>query len=265
MKHDFQTVDFRRAGNRLGVRLMRPAVRNAFNDIMITELTAIFEEAAADPDLRCLILRGEGPVFCAGADVNWMREAASYSQQDNLEDARKLSRLFQAFISVPCPTIAVIQGAALGGGAGLAACADIAIAETGAKFGFTEVRLGIVPAAISPFVLRKLPAQHARRYFASGEFFDGRRAAEIGLVSEAVPSQELQARVDEVVVNILGVGPHAAREAKSLVEEVAGRSVDDVTEYTAETIARLRATDEAREGMSAFLEKRPPVRREDEL
>lgn len=265
MKHDFETVDFRRVGTRLGVRLKRPEVRNAFDARMISELTAIFEEAARDSDLRCVIVRGEGPVFCAGADVNWMREAAGYSDEENLEDARKLSRLFQAFISIPCPTVAVIQGAALGGGAGLAACADIAITESGAKFGFTEVRLGIIPAAISPFVLRKVSGAHARRYFSTGEFFDGRRAAEIGLVSEAVPSQQLQSRVDEVISNILGVGPRAAREAKQLVDKVSGQPMDEVTETTAQLIARLRSTDEAREGMAAFLEKRPPVWREDEL
>lgn len=265
MQHTFETVDFRRAGTRLGVRLKRPEVRNAFDARMIAELTSIFEEAAQDPDLRCVILRGEGKVFCAGADINWMRAAADYTEDENRDDARKLSKLFEAFVSIPCPTVAVIQGAALGGGAGLAACADIAIAETGAKFGFTEVRLGIIPAVISPFVLRKVSAGHARRYFATGELFDGARAAEIGLISEAVPSQHLLSRADEVVTNILGVGPHAAREAKKLVDTVQGAAFPEITSTTADLIARMRATDEAREGMSAYLEKRPPVWREDEL
>jgi len=265
VQHTFETVDFRRAGTRLGIRLKRPGVRNAFDALMIAELTTIFEAAAKDPHLRCVILRGDGKVFCAGADVNWMRRAADLSEAENLEDARRLSRLFEAFISIPCPTVAAIQGAALGGGAGLAACADIAIAETGAKFGFTEVRLGIIPSVISPFVLRKVPPAHARRYFATGEVFDGSRAAEIGLISEAVPSQQLLSRVDEVVANILGVGPRAAREAKRLVDTILATAYPAVTETTTALIASLRATDEAREGMAAFLEKRPPVWREDQL
>lgn len=262
MKHDFETVDFHREGKRLEVRLKRPDVRNAFDARMIAELTAIFEEAARDEDLRCVVLRGEGRVFCSGADVSWMRGAADYSEGDNQADARRMSKLFQAFIAIPCPTIAVIQGAAVGGGAGLVACADIAIAEADAKFGFTEVRLGIIPAVISPFVLRKVPAAHARRYFATGEVFDGRRAAEICLVSESVPAAQLDQRVEEVVASILDAGPVAAREAKRLVDRVLGQPMAEVTEMTARLIAQVRSTDEAREGLSAFLEKRPPTWRE---
>jgi len=262
LKHDFETVDFRREGKRLEVRLRRPEVRNAFDARMIAELTMAFHEAAGDQDVCCVVVRGEGRVFCSGADVGWMRAAADYSAEENQADARRLSGLFQAFIAIPCPTIAVIQGAALGGGSGLVACADIAIAETEAKFGFTEVRLGIIPAAISPFVLRKVSPAHARRYFATGEVFDGRRAAEIDLVSEAVAAGALDQRVQEVVEEILAAGPVAAREAKRLVDKVVGQPMAEVTEMTAGLIAQIRSTDEAREGLSAFLEQRPPAWRE---
>ncbi len=263
MKHDFETVDFRREGKKLEVQLRRPEVRNAFDARMFAELTSAFEEAAKDQESSCVVVRGEGPVFCSGADVAWMRAAADYSEAENQADARRLSGLFQAFVAIPCPTIAVIQGAAVGGGSGLVACADIAIAETGAKFGFTEVRLGIIPAAISPFVLRKVPPAHARRYFSTGEVFDGRRAAEIGLVSEAVAADALDRRVEEVVAEILAAGPVAAREAKRLVDRVVGQPMAEATEMTARLIAQVRATDEAREGLSAFLEKRPPAWREE--
>lgn len=264
LPHHFETVDVRREGRTLQILLQRPEVRNAFDARMISELTTVFEEAAGDETLGCVLLRGDGPVFCSGADVNWMRAAADYSEEENREDARRLSRLFQAFVAVPCPTVAAIQGAAVGGGSGLVACADIAIAESSATFGFTEVRLGIIPAAISPFVLRKVPAAHARRYFATGETFDGQRAAGICLVSEAVPASELESRVGEVIEAILAVGPRASRQAKQLVDKVLGRPMAEVTEMTAGLIAQVRSTDEAREGLSAFLEKRSPAWREGE-
>ncbi|MAG55037.1 MAG: enoyl-CoA hydratase [Planctomycetes bacterium] len=257
-------MDLRRAGSRLGIRLNRPEVRNAFDERMIAELTSLFEEVAKDDSLRCVILRGEGAAFCAGADISWMRRAADYGRDDNVADARRLARLFQAFVEVPCPTVAVVQGAALGGGAGLVACADIAVAADDAKLGFTEVRLGIVPAVISPFVLRKVPDCHARRYFATGEVFDGRRASEIGLVSESVPAHQLDARVQQIIAKILTGGPRATRVAKGLVDTIRQTPSDQVFGVTADLIAELRATDEAREGLSAFLEKRHPVWREEE-
>jgi len=242
----------------LRVTLQRPEVRNAFDDRMVRELSAVLEQAAADETLRCLVLSGAGKVFCAGADLEWMRRAASYGQRENEEDARRMSLLFRLLYEMPMLTVARIQGAALGGGTGLAACCDVTIAEEGARFGFTEVRLGIVPAVISAFVLRKISRGEARRYFQTGELFDGRRAERMGLISEAVPAETLDARVEEVVAAVLRAGPAASRLAKRLVEDVMDAPFPDVLEETSGLIARLRATPEAREGMAAFLEKRRP-------
>jgi methylglutaconyl-CoA hydratase len=234
-------------------------VRNAFDETMIAELTSLFRDVARDDSLRCVILRGEGKVFCAGADVNWMRRAASQNRDQNLADARRLADLLQALVDIPCTTVAVVHGAALGGGSGLVAGCDIAIAEEDARFGFTEVRLGIAPAVISPFVLRKVPPGHARRYFATGETFGGKRAMDIGLVSECVPPDRLEPRLSEIVGSILAVAPRAARLAKHLIDEVLAAPRDQVTELTTNLIADLRAGDEAREGFDAFLSKRAPI------
>jgi methylglutaconyl-CoA hydratase len=246
-------------GPLLRVTLERPEIRNAFDDRMIAELTQVLRKAASRSELRCLLLEGAGPVFCAGADLNWMQRAAGWSREENLADARRMADLFLALQALPFPSVARIRGAALGGATGLAACTDVAIAASNTRFGFTEVRIGIVPAVISGFVLRKVPRVHALRYFQSGEIFDGTRAAGIGLISEAVPAEELDAHVDRVVESLLAVAPRAVRAAKGLVDLVAGTPFPDVLEVTAALIADLRATPEAREGMQAFLEKRRPA------
>ena len=254
-----KTIRTLEEGPLLRVTLDRPEVRNAFDDHLIAELTDVLREAASRSDLRCLLLDGAGPVFCAGADLNWMRRAAGWTRDENIADARRMADLFLALHDLPFPSVARIRGAALGGATGLAACSDVAIAASNARFGFTEVRLGIVPAVISGFVLRKVPRGHALRYFQSGEIFDGARAAEIGLISEAVPAEELDGRVDQVVASLLSVAPDAARAAKRLVGLVADAPFPDVLDVAAALIADLRATPEAREGMAAFLEKRRPA------
>ncbi len=239
------------------VVLARPDVRNAFDERTIAELTAAFEALAGDASLRAVVLRGDGPAFCAGADVGWMRRAGTASLEDNESDARRLSTLFDRFAALPVPTLCLAHGAALGGGAGLVAAADIAIAEVGCRFGFTEVRLGIVPAVVSTYALAAIGARHARRYFATGEIFDAARAEAIGLVSEVVGKDQGLGRIEEIVASILAAGPSAVREAKRLAADDRDRGPGAKAEL-ARLIARLRATPEAREGLAAFLEKRDP-------
>ncbi len=239
--------------------LARPEVRNAFDDGVIAELTAALRTIGADSSRRAVILRGDGPVFCAGADINWMRRLGAATREENEADALRLSGLFTALTDIPVPTICVAHGAALGGGAGLVAASDIAIAEEGCKFGFTEVRLGIVPAVISEFALPAIGARHARRYFATGEIFDAARAAEMGLVSEVVTKGGGLARARAIATQLLTVGPVAVREARRIVDRLAPRRDPATTAWLAATIARVRATDEAREGLAAFIEKRAPA------
>ena len=255
-------IALERRGDLLEIRLDRPEVRNAFDDVLIAELQVALDDAAGDPTLRCLLLAGAGPTFCAGADLAWMRRAADFGAEENARDARRMACLFATLDAFPAPTVARVQGVALGGGVGLVSCVDVAIADQDARFGFTEVRLGIIPAVISAFVLRRISPGVARRYFVTGEIFDGRRAAELGLVSEAVPAEALERRTAEIVSQILSVGPRAARESKRLVGVVAGASFPEILEETARWIAELRGSEEAREGMAAFLEKRPPAWRE---
>ncbi len=239
------------------VVLSRPDVRNAFDDRTIAELTAALRERASDRSLRALVVEGEGPVFCAGADINWMRRLGTATPAENEADARRLSELFATLASFPCPTICVAHGAALGGGAGLVAAADVSVAEEGCKFGFTEVRLGIVPAVISQFALPAIGVRNARRYFATGEIFDAARAQAIGLVSEVAPAGQAGSRALAIVTQLLSVGPEAVRESRRIVDYLTDRRDPAIASHLAQTIARVRATDEAREGLSAFLEKRP--------
>ena len=245
-------------GRGLRVVINRPEVRNAFDAKTILELTDVFESLKQDRELRVLHLTGEGTVFCAGADLNWMREAADYDHETNLEDARRLGQLFQAFEDVPFLTLVTVRGVALGGGSGLTACADVALVDPAAKFGFTEVRLGIVPAVIAPFVASKVQAGALRRYFQTGEIFDGQEAVRIGLASECVESDQLEDRAEAIVQQQLSVAPKAALIAKELSRDVLAWSRTSARQKTEALIARVRATDEAREGLDAFLNKRPP-------
>ncbi len=240
------------------VTLQRPDVRNAFNDQLIEELTRVFTMISAEPSTRVALLRASGRVFCAGADLNWMRKSAQLSLEDNRVGAAKMSRMFRAVAACEVPVIAVVHGHAIGGGAGLVAAADVAIGIPDAKIGFTEVRLGIVPAVISPFVLRKIGRTHAARYFATGEVFDGREAERMGLLQKCVPQHELDEEVDGIVASILASGPLAVRESKRLIDLVENVPVRDCDQVTVPLIARLRVSDEGQEGMSAFLEKRRP-------
>lgn len=241
------------------VTLARPEVRNAFDEVLIQELTSAFLSFTDDPETRVVVLDGEGPTFCAGADVLWMRRAGGFSKLENEADAERMAGMLRAIDRCPLPVIAVIQGAAIGGGVGLAAAADIAIAAEDAVFSLSEVKLGILPSVISPYVLRAIGAREARRYFLTGERFSGAEARRIGLVHEVVPAADLPAARDRLVAALLTSGPEAVGVAKSLIAEVAGKAPDEALPVTVRTIAEQRASAEAREGLTAFLEKRPPA------
>jgi len=240
------------------VWLNRPEVRNAFDGLMVTELRRVFDELGADEALRVIVLGGRGKAFSAGADLEWMKAVAEFGHEDNVRDARALADVFLAISRSPKPVVARVQGAALGGGAGLVAACDIAVAALGTRFGFSEVRLGLVPAVISPYVIGRIGESAARELFLTGERFDAEQARDMGLVRAVVPETELDAAVGERVGELLLAGPCAIAEAKALIREVSGRRVEDVQSDTVERIASIRASEEGREGLRAFLEKRKP-------
>jgi methylglutaconyl-CoA hydratase len=238
--------------------MSRPEVHNAFNEELIAGLRRAFEQTSADRDTRVVVLRGEGPSFCAGADLDWMRRAAGRTAEENRRDAGELAAMLRRVAECRHPVVARVQGFAFGGGAGLAAAADIAVAARTAIFGFTEVRLGLVPATIAPHVIQKIGPGRALPLFLTGERFDGQRAYEIGLAYRAVEGKELDPAVEGVVSMLLECGPEAQAASKRLVRRLLGVDRIGVDNYTAELIGSVRSGDEAREGVAAFLEKRRP-------
>jgi methylglutaconyl-CoA hydratase len=242
----------------LRVTLSRPEVRNAFDDVLIEELTRAFAGAREDPGVRVVVLAGEGPTFCAGADVHWMRKAGGYSQAENQADAERMARMLRTIDACPKPVIALAHGAAIGGGVGLVAAADIAIASEETVFSLAEVRLGILPAVVSPFVLRAIGPRAARDLFLTGDRFDAREAHRIGLVHQVVAAGDLAAAGDRKVASLLASGPEAIGVAKRLIAEVAWKSPEEVAARTVGAISERRASAEAKEGLTAFLEKRKP-------
>ena len=256
-----ETVRITRDGDVAWVRLSRPEVRNAFNAQLIAELRAAFEGLAAEPPeaLRGAVLAGEGPAFCAGADVEWMRAAVRLTVDDNERDAAAMQGMFAAIDACPVPVIARVQGAALGGGMGLCAVADVVVATADATFGFTETRLGIIPAVISTFVVPKIGESHARALFPTGQRFNAERAMRIGLVHEVVADEAaLDDRVAGLVAELRAAGPTAIRAAKSLVRDIRTLGPDGAAHHTPRHIAQQRASAEGQEGLTAFVEKRPP-------
>lgn len=251
-----RTIRVETEGKVATVTLDRPDVRNAFNEELIAELRHAF--TSFPPDVRAVILTGGGGVFCAGADVAWMRKSKEYTEEENARDAAAMAAMFRAIDECPLPVIGRINGAAMGGALGLVACCDIAIAVDEAIFGFSEVRLGIIPANISTFVLPKIGARNARRYFLTGERFGAEEARAIGLVHEVVRPGSLDERVGAVAREILKCGPRAVAAAKELIREGMGRPREEQIAYTIETIARIRVSPEGQEGLAAFLEKRKP-------
>jgi len=237
------------------VTLNRPDVRNAFNEELIAQLTA-WAEGVTLETARVAVLSGAGKAFCAGADLTWMSKMVGYSREENLADARQLARMFEALDRLPIPLVGRVHGAALGGGVGLAAVCDIVVAADDALFGFTEVKLGILPAVISPFALAKIGRSAARELFLTGARFPAARAKEIGLVHAVVPAAELDAKVAEYVRELLTAGPEAIAAAKALIPQVWPRMVEDAMPITAQAIATRRVSAEGQEGMKAFLDKR---------
>jgi methylglutaconyl-CoA hydratase len=240
------------------VTLDRPEVRNAINADLIAAIHDCFTALAADDAVRVIVLTGAGAVFSAGADVRWMQEAAHFTAEENAQDARALAATLATVDRCPKPVVARVNGAAFGGGAGLVACCDIAVAVEGARFAFSEVRLGIAPATIGPFVLRKIGPSQARALFLSAEWFDAARAKEIGLVHAVVPADELDAAVARQTAMLLEGGPHALTAAKELVQELPGMAEGEQRAYTAALIAHLRTSPEGQEGLRAFLDHRAP-------
>lgn len=240
------------------VWLDRPAVRNAFDDEAAQRLAVAFGELAARRDLRVVVLGGAGKVFCAGGDLGWMRRVSAYTRGENLRDAQAFQEAFERIDRCPLPVVARVHGAALGGGAGLVAACDIALAAEGTLLGFPEVRLGLVPGVISPYVLRKIGASHTRRLFLTGERFEASEALRIGLVHRVVPGDELDAAVEEVVRSLLLCAPEGLRGAKRLLERLHGADERDAARLAREAIADARASDDGREGLTAFLERRKP-------
>jgi methylglutaconyl-CoA hydratase len=259
-------VERTRAGGVVAVvTLNRPELHNAFNAELIGELRATFRRLADEPAdrLRAVVLAGAGPSFCAGADVGWLRASLGLSREDNEQDAMVLAEMLDAIDRCPAPVVARVHGACLGGGMGLCAVSDVVIAESGARFGFTESRLGILPAVISPFVIAKIGETHARALFPGGRRFDATRALRIGLVHEVVEGTEgLDAAIETAVDDLLAAGPTAARAAKAVVREVRGLPHESTRWHTARRIATQRTSAEGQEGLKAFLEKREPAWRE---
>lgn len=256
-RDEYKHLRVTRRGFAAVVTLARPEVRNAFNARLIAELRAVFQKLDQTEDLRAVVLEGEGKVFSAGADLNWMRASLDFSHDENVNDALRMADMFRAIDSCRVPVIGRIQGAALGGGVGLAAVCDIAIAAEDTIFGFTEVRVGIAPAVISPFATRKIGRSWARALFTTGERFDAQLALQIGLVHQVVPSDQLDAAVTEKLRALGQSTPAGVRASKLLAMTVLDLPDDEAREMTAATIAGLRVDQEGQEGIRAFLEKRP--------
>ena len=241
------------------VTLNRPDVRNAFNDEVIAELTACFEDLGTREDVRCIVLAGKGTAFCAGADLNWMKRMAGYTRAENMADAAALAEMLRTIYACPKPTIARVQGDVYAGGTGLVAACDIAVSVDTAQYCLSEVKLGLIPATISPYVIRAMGARAAHRYFLTAERFSAAEALRIGFVHEVVTAAALDAKVDELSQTLVNAGPNAVRLCKKLVQDVAEQAITPaLVQMTVEGIADIRVSAEGREGVQSFLQKRKP-------
>ena len=241
------------------ITLTQPEIRNAFSDEVIADITAAFRTAGERPDVRAIVLAAEGPAFCAGANLNWMRRMADYSRDENRVDAGLLSEMLRAIYACPKPTIARVQGDVYAGGMGLVACCDMAVAVDTAGFCLSEVKIGLIPATISPYVIRAMGARASHRYFLTGERFSAQEAHRIGYVHEVVEAEQLDSVVDGLLKHLLSAGPDAVRACKRLVLDVAEREINEqLIASTVEQIANIRASSEGKEGVQAFLNKRKP-------
>lgn len=252
------TVRLTRDGVVARIALNRPDIRNAFNDQMLADLREVFGAIRDDDGVRVVVLTGEGKAFCAGADVHWLKRVVDYTYEENYEDSLNLANMLHEVYTCPKPVIGRINGAAIGGGTGVVAVCDIAIASEDAVFAFTETKLGLTPAAISPYLLKRMGERNLREYFLTGERFSAARAAEMGLVNSVVPTDELDTAVNAKIELIVSGGPNALAASKELIREIGERLLADNGPYTAEIITKLRVSDEGQEGMKSFLEKRKP-------
>ena len=242
------------------ITLCRPEIRNAFNDEVIAELTAAFIDLGGRDGVRAIVLAAEGPAFCAGADLNWMRRMADYTREENLSDAAKLAEMLRVMYTCPKPTVAAVQGDVFAGGMGLVAACDMAVSVDTATFCLSEVKLGLIPATISPYVIRAMGARAAHRYFLTAERFSAQEAHRVGFVHELVAPDALDTRVGELLKALTSASPNAVRACKRLVQDVAERELTgDLIAATVEGIADIRASEEGREGVQSFLQKRKPA------
>ena len=253
-------LSIRYDGPRATITLTQPEVRNAFSDEVIAEITAAFTEVGGRADVRCVVLAAEGPAFCAGANLNWMRRMADYTREENIQDAGKLAEMLRVIYTCPQPTIARVQGDVYAGGMGLVAACDMAVSVDSAGFCLSEVKLGLIPATISPYVIRAMGARAAHRYFLTAERFDAAEALRTGFVHAVVGADQLDAKVDELARALTSASPNAVRACKKLVMDVAEREINArLIAATVEGIADIRASDEGREGVQSFLQKRKPA------
>ncbi len=255
---NYDTITFKKNDRIARVTFSRPEIHNAFNSTMISEMTDVFGEIEKDENIRVVVLTGEGKSFCAGADLNWMRGVIKQTFDQNLAESNALAELFNKIYRCRRPVIGRINGAAIGGGTGFVAVCDMAIAARSAKFSFSEVKIGVVPACIGPYVVKKMGEGKARELFITGERMNAERAHEVGLVNKVVDDDQLDDAVDALVKTLLSSGPEAVAMAKKLVREVPEMTPAQFKPYTAEMIAKLRVSDEGQEGMDAFLNKRKP-------
>jgi len=255
---NYTTVKYEKQNRVARVTFNRPEIHNAFNSTVITEMQQVFDEIGKDEGIRVVVLTGAGKSFCGGADLNWMRSVVNQSFEQNLAESNALAELFHAMYSCKRPVIGRINGAAIGGGTGFVAVCDIAIAAQSAVFSFSEVKIGVVPACIGPYVIKKIGEGKTRELFITGERMKAERAHEVGLVNRVVDDDQLDSEVDKLTESVLSSGPQAVMTAKKLVSEVPAMTPEQFKPYTAEMIARLRISDEGQEGMDAFLNKRKP-------
>ncbi|MBI4722187.1 MAG: enoyl-CoA hydratase/isomerase family protein [Candidatus Stahlbacteria bacterium] len=254
----FETIVYTIKDRVARVMLNRPEVHNAFNDVMFRELIEVFKDIQDNKEVRSVVLTGAGKSYCAGADINWMRKVKDYTYEENYADTYKLSELLSLIYALPKPVIGRINGAAIGGGVGFVAICDIAIASKDALFGFSEVKLGLIPACISPYIIRKCSEGKVRELFLTGERISAERALAVGLVNRVVLPEALDSAVQELVNQLIDSGPNAMRVCKELLKEVSQMTLDEAKEYTTRVLAELRMSDETQEGMQAFLDKRKP-------
>jgi methylglutaconyl-CoA hydratase len=254
----YETIVFSKDGKIARIFFDRPSVHNSFNSTMIKELSAVFEKIKKDKSIRVVVLSGKGKSFCSGADIKWLREIIDFSFEQNLKESLQLAEVLHNIYTLPKATVAMVNGAAIGGGIGFLSACDISVASEDAKFGLSEVKIGLVPAAISPYVVRRIGEGKAREYFLTGKRISAKKALEIGLINEVVPLKRLKTTVDDTANLLLSSGPEAIAACKELIHKVPEMNFDKVKKYTARMIANLRISAEGQEGMASFLEKRKP-------